>query len=118
MGKKRSSLNPWILILIGAAVLISSYVMNERKIVGPFTIFGAVGGLFLLYGLLKKLFTRKKVEKTTYDTAHEKQSSKNIHDRTYRDAHRQSGALYCHNCGAKVHPASNFCPYCGSRIVR
>ena len=120
--KKRSSLNPWVLIIVGLAVLISSYFMNQQKLVGPFTLFGGIGALFLLYGLLKKLFTSTPKKIDTYHTAHEAHTSHNSKNRTYQDTHRKpiqaTGAAYCHNCGSRVHPASNFCHSCGSKLMK
>ncbi len=123
MSKKRSSLNPWVLIIVGAAVGIASYLMNTRELVGPFTLFGGIGALLFAYGLLKRLFTRKpkKSKPDTYHTAHESQSHQKHPDRTYQDTHGkpappQTGASYCPNCGSRVHPASNFCHSCGSKL--
>ena len=128
MSKKRSSLNPIILIIVGLAVGLVSYFMNRREWVGPYTIFIGVGGLLFLYGLMKRLFTRKpKHQKPdTYHTAHHshaqhypqeaqsdlksKQKSKHI------PSTRQHQVLYCPHCGSRLQYHSNFCSSCGGKL--
>jgi hypothetical protein len=31
---------------------------------------------------------------------------------------QESDVLFCHNCGRKIPPGANFCPYCGTKLHR
>ena len=81
-------------IVVGAVVLFFSY-----RIGTSFSAFLYLGALFILIGVFKLIFSRKK-EVPVQHPAH----------------HIQHHGHYCPRCRYQVHPTDNFCKNCGHRL--
>lgn len=96
-----------VYIIIGVAVLVSSYRIDAKK----FTLFIWVGYLFLIIGVAKLgiWFVSRGKESSVEKRAVERDD--------YRQKPVQRGyANYCAKCGSSLHGFKNFCSKCGNRV--
>jgi len=116
-------------IIIGFFVAVASLIVNMIDKESNFTLFAIVGGLFLIWGLIKVLRNRKKSDeahdnhlrgihqKKKVTSPHQKtvQGIHNPHTKTQKN-HPYVAPRYCPKCGNQMNHYDNFCSNCGFRV--
>ena len=103
-------------IIVGLGVVLLSYFVNLTRENKSFVIFMIVGGIFIVFGVIREIASGRK-STASHET--------HLHHGTHRPAtkthpaHRktvQHQIRYCRTCGTGVGASDVFCPRCGTKV--
>lgn len=131
MAKKEQSIHPFVLIIIGIVIGVSSIFVNISS-ESNFVLFIFAGFLMAGYGGIKFIIYSKSSEKNekkdnihhakenTHQPHQQVENSRNNHNLpNHARQHHQSSSnhrTFCPNCGGRLPGHVNFCPHCGLRF--
>jgi len=90
-------------IIGGIFVSIASFMLNENKVKGSFTIFFFLGIILTIVGLVKAIKAGK----------HSKQ-----HTPVQHKGMQHRGMNYCQNCGTMLNNIQQACHRCGMKLFK
>lgn len=109
-----------IFIIIGLAVAVTSYFLNQIDNKNRFILFMVIGiGLFV-YGVGKLIFRKKENVEMHENHLHQGKHRPNTTAAQPQMQDRQAAQNikynFCPYCGTIIRQAANFCPTCGTRL--
>lgn len=106
-----ASIPGFIYLIVGGAVMAFSHFVMRSSESASMKLFFWVGGVLLVVGVFK-ILVKYMVGKGVREVK--------VRESEIRDTARESAGashILCGKCGAKLHPRSRYCNWCGGKIT-